>query len=67
MLTSNFTRSMPTDTDIDVVVNKVVELVEATSNTDCILKECNALIELKKVSFTELFENVELHKRIVGK
>ena len=58
---------MPTVTDIVVVVNKIVELVEATSNTDGILRECNALIEHHQVSFTELFENVELHKRIVGK
>ena len=67
ILSSNFRRSVPTVTDIDVVVEKVAELVEATSNKEDILKECNALIEHHQVSFKVLFQNVELQKRIVGK
>ena len=67
ILSSNFRRSVPTVTDIDVVVEKVAELVEATSNKEDILKECNALIEHHQVSFKVLFQNVDLQKRIVGK
>ena len=46
--------------------DKVLELVVATSNAEEIVEECNALIQENQLTFSELFNNLELHRRIIG-
>ena len=48
------------------VHDKVLELVVATSNAEEIVEECNALIAEHQLTFSELFNNLELHRRIIG-
>ena len=48
------------------VHDKVLELVVATSNAEEIVEECNALIEEHQLTFSELFNNIDLHRRIIG-
>lgn len=61
------TRSSRNESPIDPVLDKLFQLVVATEGTEEIVAECAALISAHKVTFLEIFNNVNLHKRIVGK